>query len=288
MFDHSKGFDASRLDHLRDVIRADVADRRYFGGAFAVARHGKLAVHEAFGHADAERRRPVEIDSVFSLFSVTKAITNTLVFRAIELGQFALTTKVSEIIREFSGGMREDITFFDLLTHTSGMPSVYSPRPGMAIDTLAEIIAAIAENVHGEVPAGTRVDYSPMVNHALMGEAVRRTDPKGRSYGELVQQEIFDRLNMKDSSVGRRADLAPRHLVPDFRGLAAIEHRGKSDLGPNGAFEEPDAEMPWVGVSSTISDMFRFTDMLRRGGEMDGVRILGPRILELARLYFNV
>ena len=62
------------------------------------------------------------MDSVFSIFSATKAITNVLVFRAIERGQLLLTTKVSEIIKEFSGGIRERITVFDLLTHASGLP----------------------------------------------------------------------------------------------------------------------------------------------------------------------
>jgi CubicO group peptidase (beta-lactamase class C family) len=90
-------------------------------------------------------------------------------------------------------------------------------------------------------------------------------------------------LRLKDTAVGLRSDLKARHLVPDFRGNAAISHLGHSNLGPNGAFEEPDAEMPWVGIVSTSADMFRFAEMLRRGGELDGARILSPRILQLAR-----
>jgi CubicO group peptidase (beta-lactamase class C family) len=205
------------------------------------------------------------------------------VFQSIEQGRLALTTRVVEVIPEFAGGLREKLTIFDLLTHTSGMPSVYTPRPGMYIDRLPEIIAAICENVQAVEPAGSRVDYSPMVNHALMGEMVRRTDARKRPYRAIVEQEILQPLRMKDTSVGLRPDLKPRHLVPDFRGNAAINHLGHSDLGPNGAFEEPDAEMPWVGIVSTAADMFRFAEMLRRGGELDGARILGPRILQLAR-----
>ncbi len=206
-----------------------------------------------------------------------------LVFQWIEQGLLALTTRVADVIPEFAGGLREKLTIFDLLTHTSGMPSVYSPKPGMYIDRLDEIIAAICENVQAAEPAGTRVDYSPMVNHALMGEMVRRTDRRQRSYRNLVEDEILKPLKMKDTSVGLRPDLKPRHLVPDFRGNAAINHLGHSDLGPNGAFEEPDAQMPWVGIASTANDMFRFAEMLRRGGELDGVRLLAPRILQLAR-----
>jgi CubicO group peptidase (beta-lactamase class C family) len=272
-----------RLERLKTVMEADIAAGRYYGGVLVVARHGEVGWFVAVGHADAAGQRPVRKDSVFSLFSVTKAFTNVIVFQAIEQGRLALTTRIAEVIPEFAGGLRERLTVFDLLTHTSGMPSLYSPRPGMYIDRLDEVIAAICENVQAVEPAGTRVDYSPMVNHALMGEMVRRLDPRRRSYRAIVQEEILDPLAMKDTSVGLRADLRERHLVPDFRGNAAIDHLGHSDLGPNGAFEEPDAQMPWVGIASTAGDVLRFAEMLRRGGELDGVRLLSPRILQLAR-----
>jgi CubicO group peptidase (beta-lactamase class C family) len=274
---------AERLAVLRTAIQDDIDGGRYFGGVIAVARHGELGLFEALGHADAEKKKPVSKDSVFSLFSVTKAFTNVLVFQAIEQGRLALTTRVTEIVPEFAGGLRERVTIFDLLTHTSGMPSLYTPKAGMPIDRLDEIIAAICENVQAVEPAGVRVDYSPMVNHALMGEMVRRTDRRKRSYRNIVEEEILKPLKLKDTAVGLRPDLKARHLVPDFRGNAAINHLGHSNLGPNGAFEEPNAEMPWVGIVSTAGDMFRFAEMLRRGGELDGVRILSPRILQLAR-----
>src|SRR3990172_558793 len=277
------GLDAGRLAHLKSVIEVDIAQGKYYGMSIAVGRHGVLGLHEAIGYGDAARKLPVKPDSVISLFSTTKAITNVLVFRAIEMGQFALTTKVSEIIPEFSGGLRQEITFYHLLTHSSGLPSVYIPRPGMYIDRLNEVIEAICQNVHSTEEPGKRVDYSPLVHHALMGEAVRRTDPKQRSYRQLVEDEIFKPLKMNDTSVGVRADLKKRHLVPVFQGNAPVQHLGHSDLGPNGAFEEEHAEMPWLGVVSTAGDMYRFAEMLRRGGELDGARILGPTLLKRSR-----
>jgi CubicO group peptidase (beta-lactamase class C family) len=83
--------DPARLRHLMAVMQEDIDADRYLGGVIAIGRHGKLALHEAIGHADAKRTRPVKKDSVFSLFSVTKAITVVLVLRAIERGQLALT-----------------------------------------------------------------------------------------------------------------------------------------------------------------------------------------------------
>jgi CubicO group peptidase (beta-lactamase class C family) len=115
-----------------------------------------------------------------------------------------------------------------------------------------------------------------------MGEAVRRTDPLRRSYRQLVEDEILKPLGMTDSSIGVRRSLRERHIVPFFIDPAPIEHLGHSDLGPNGAFEEENAEMPWVGALSTVPDLFRFAEMLRRGGQLDGARILSPATLDLA------
>jgi CubicO group peptidase (beta-lactamase class C family) len=274
--------DKRRLSHLEDVVRADIAAGLYHGAVIKVARGGQVALDVAIGAHDAARTRPLATDSVFSIFSVTKAFTNVLVLRAVELGQFSLTSRISELIPEFKGHGRERIQIFHLLSHQAGFPTLFEVKPGMYIDHFDEMIAAVIEVVKPAEPPCERVAYSPLVNHVLMAEAVRRTDPKRRSYRELVQQEILAPLNMRDTSVGLRADLKPRHVVPDFRGNYPIGHRGHSDLGPNGAFEEEHAEMPWVGIASTVPDMFRFAEMLRRGGELEGARILSPATLELA------
>jgi CubicO group peptidase (beta-lactamase class C family) len=276
------GLDASRLRHLKSVIEDDIKRGLYYGGVILVARNGVVGIHEAIGYIDPKTKKPVRKNSVFSLFSTTKAITNILVFRAIERGEFALPTRVFEIIPGFSGGQRQQITFFHLLTHSSGLPSVFSPREGMYIDRLDEIVAAICENVHSVAAPGEVINYAPMAAHALMGEAVRRTDPKKRSYRQLVEDEILKPLKMKDTSIGVRHDLKQRKIVPIFMQPFPTTHPGHSNLGPNGAFEEEHAEMPWVGAVSTVADLYRFAEMLRRGGELDGARILSPAILELA------
>jgi CubicO group peptidase (beta-lactamase class C family) len=277
------GLNETRLEHLRASIEADVKRRLYHGAVIIVARHGRIGLQAAIGSADLAQTRPLQTQSVFSIFSVTKAMTNILVLRAVELGQLALTTKVVDIIPEFSGGLREQITLFHLITHSSGLPMVFTPKPGMYIDRLDEIIAAICQNVHSVEPPGERCAYSPLANQALLGEALRRTDPKGRSYRAIVDEELFKPLGMTSSAIGLRADLKSRHIVPDFRGNFPIEHPGHSNLGPNGAFEEERAEMPWVGAVSTVPDMFRLAEMLRREGALDGVRILSPATLAMAR-----
>ena len=271
-----------RIDHLTKVIQDDLERGRYYGCVIKATRGGEVGIDMAFGTESGGVSRALTTQTVFSIFSVTKAMTNVLVFRAIELGQLALTTKVSEVIPEFTGGLRQHLTVFDLLTHASGLPSVFTPQPGMNIDNLDEVIAAIVRNVHSSEQPGVRVDYSPIAHHALLGEMVRRTDPAGRSYREIAQQDLFDPLKMTSTSIGRRADLAERHAVPVFHGNAPTEHKSSRVPGQNGAFEDPDAEMPWVGAVCTTGDLWRLAEMLRLGGELDGARILSPAIVELA------
>jgi CubicO group peptidase (beta-lactamase class C family) len=279
------GMSSERLARIRPAMEALIEQRKFFGGEILIARHGEIVLHEAVGYRDWDDKVPLEKDAVYSIFSMTKSLTGMLALHMIEAGRFALTTKVSEVIPEFSGGMREDITFYHLLTHTSGLPMVVSPRPGMFIDNFAEIISAICEKVHSTAAPGAEASYAPLVAHALMGEAIRRTDPQGRSYRQILQETILDPLGMTDSSLGLRPDLKPRHVKPHWLfDKGHWQHPSRNVEGTDAAFEDPDAEMPWVGLASTVSDIFKFTEMLRRGGEYNGARILSPVTLERTRV----
>ena len=278
----NNGLREDRLRYLVSAMEEDIAKGKYYGGVVCMGRHGEIGLHEAVGYGYRDKQHPLQKDSVFSLFSLTKAFTNTLVFRAIERGELSFTTRISSIIPEFSGGLRETLTIYNLITHQTGMPSLFMLKPNMYIDHLDEVIAAICEVAHVTDIPGNKVNYSPMVAHALMGEMVHRVDPQQRSYRQLVHEEIFAPLGMKDSAIGVRKDLKERKIVPDFLAPIPMTHLGHSDYGPNGAFEEEDAEMPWVGGISTAYDIYRFAEMLRRGGELDGARIVSPRILDQA------
>jgi len=276
-------FDKSRLAHLKSVIEADVASGAYFGAVLRVMRGGVIAFDEAIGAADGAGAQPLAKDSVFSIFSTSKAFTNILILRAIEAGRFALTTKVSDVIPEFTGAPRDKATFFHLLTHTSGVPGVWIPRPGMYLDRLDELVEAVIENVHGTVEPGTRCDYSPLANHVLMGEALRRTDPKGRRFRDILREDLFEPLGMTSTSMGLRVDLRDRHVKPDMRGTVPIKHLSRTIEGDHALFEDPDVEAPHVGCASSVPDLSRFAEMLRRGGELEGARILSPRAIQMAR-----
>lgn len=272
-----------RLTHLRNAIEQDIARGLYHGAAIRIGRSGRVGLNATIGSADRQGEIPLQPDSVFSLFSLTKAFTNVLVLRAVELGQMALTTRVVDIIPEFKGAPRDKTTLLHLLTHTTGMPGVWTPKADMFEDRLDELVQAVCENVHGLVDPGTRCDYSPVANHVLMGEMLRRTDPHGRSFGALMQEDLFDPLGMRSTSMGVRADLRARKVVPDMRGVIPIRVRGRTQPGPYSLFEEEVNEAPHVGACSSLDDLWRFAEMLRCAGTLDGVRMLSPRMLDLAR-----
>jgi CubicO group peptidase (beta-lactamase class C family) len=275
----STGFAPERLARVKAFIQGYIDGGRHFGAEIIVARNGRVALHEALGtrNVAGPAAQPLEKGAVYSIFSVSKSFTSVLTLQAIEKALFSLTTKVSEIIPEFHGGRRENITVYQLLTHQSGLPMTFTPIPGMYIDRLDEIIDSICRTIHCEAEPGEQATYSPMVNHALMGEMVRRSDPGKRSFRDIVTQDLFTPLGLKNSSVGLRPDLRGRYVKPVWMfDKGALQHLGHSNLGPDGAFEEAEAEMPWVGVATTAGDLFRLAEALRSGGTLDGVRILSP------------
>jgi CubicO group peptidase (beta-lactamase class C family) len=274
--------DQGRLAEVREVIRADISAGLYHGAVIKVARGGEVALEAAIGSADGEQTRPLALDSVFNIFSVTKAFTNLLVLRAVEQGRFELTTPISKLIPEFAGRGREKILVWHLLSHQAGFPIIFEVVPGWYIDNFAEIArTVIAEVAPVDAPCA-KVAYSPLANHVLMAEALLRTDPKQRRYRQIVQEDILDPLGMRDTCVGLRADLRSRKVVPDFRGNYPIGHKSRNVAGPNGAFEDEQGEMPWVGIVSTTPDMFRFAEMFRRGGTFNGARLISPAMIDIA------
>lgn len=193
---------AERLSEIETRVMDANRAGHYYGAAIKVARHGELLVDLAVGHADAAGTWPITTDSVFSIFSVTKAFINVLVLRWIEAGRFALTTKMVDLVPEFAGTPPDRARIFHFLTYTTGMPGVWEPAPGLYIDDLSETLAEVVARVHGVAEPGTRCEYSPMPNHVLLADAIRRTDPEQRSITEILRAELWEPLGMSDTSLG--------------------------------------------------------------------------------------
>ena len=272
-----------RLEGLRDTVAPDIADRKYWGAALRITQGGETLLDIALGHADSAATRALHTDDVFSIFSVTKAFINVLILRSVELGRIALTTRMSEIVPEFRGAPRERATILHFLTHTTGMPGVWEPKPGLYFDDLSEMVDAVIENIHGTTEPGARCDYAPMANHVLLAEALRRIDPQRRSINDILEQDLFIPLSMDDTRLGIRPHMRDRHIFPDFRGIVPIKELSRTHPGDHGIFGAERQEATWMGAASTTADLTRFAEMLRRGGELDGVRILSPVMVALAR-----
>lgn len=276
--------DDDRLRAVEEAIRRDVDAGLYYGAALKVARAGHVVWDFATGSADAKGAAPLHPDSVFSVFSITKAFVNVLVLRSVELGRFALTTRMSDLVPEFSGAPRDRATIFHFLTHTTGMPGVWQPKAGLVLDELQDAVSAVVEYVHGAVEPGARCDYAPMANHVLLAEALRRTDPQGRDIRTILREDLWAPLGMGDTGLGIEPHMRERHVVPEMRGVLPIEERSKRSPGAYGIYTADRNESVWAGSASTTGDLLRFMEMLRRGGTSeDGVRILSPRTVAMAR-----
>lgn len=274
---------SERLAAIEAAVAQDVADRKYWGGAFRVAVHGETVLDMVVGHADEAGEQPLQNDTVFSIFSVSKAFINVLILRSIELGRLALTDRVSEIIPEFSGAPRDQATIYHFLTHTNGMPGVWEPRPGLYFDDLSEMVAEVIAHIHGANVPGARCDYSPMANHVLLAEVLRRIDPQKRTINEILEQDLFEPLGMDDTRLGIRPHMRDRHAFPDHRGIVPISEMSRNYPGKHGIFGAEKHEAVWMGAASTVADMQRFAEMLRQGGSANGVMILSPAMVRLAR-----
>lgn len=274
------GFDMDRLDRLAMAIQKDVDADLYDGAAFIVARHGNIGLHKAIGFANRAKNRSCRTDDVFNILSVTKAFTDIIILSIIERGELALTTRAADIIPELKGKNKNIVTVFNLLTHTAGSPQVILPVEAKLMGNLDAVIKEICPLDLIAVP-GTVVSYSPLWGHALLGEIIRRLDHKQRSLRDIYQDELFGPLGMKDTAMGRRKDLKSR-IVPIVAHDPSYGNMSAKEVEDHNLFISERAEIPWMGCVSTAYDLFRFAEMLRRGGELDGVRILSPASVKQA------
>lgn len=273
--------DPTRLDRLVTAIESDIEAQRYDGAVVLMARHGNVALHEARGFAERATGRMLRTDDVFCIFSVTKTLTAATVLARIDRGELALTTPVAEIIPEFGIRGKQRVTVAQLLTHTGGMSLGMPPTvaPEM-IGNLEAMVHAICQQAVEFMP-GAAVSYSAITAHAILAEIVRRLDGGRRRFRDILAAEVLTPLGMRDTALGLRPDLASRRvpiLVRD-RSAGLFEPELLEILN---VVLDAEAEMPAGGALSTVADLFRWADCLRRGGELDGVRLLSPAIVRLA------
>jgi CubicO group peptidase (beta-lactamase class C family) len=275
-----------QLARLRTAIEHDIEKGLYHGATLMVGRHGDVVMEAAIGTTDASGTRPLAIDDVFRVLSVTKALTNTAVYRAIDAGLLALNTRVVDIIPEYLGTDRflargkDRVQVSHLLSHRSGMNGTPEPLPYSHLGDLSAVIARICEMPLAGEP-GTTVDYSPTLNHALLGEMARRVHGD-ETFSAMMDREVLAPIGMTDTAFGLPTRLADR-VVPITAMFGNEGWLTAHDLEVLNDVIDGDAEMPWVGSVTTARDIFRLAEVYRRRGRTeDGEQLVSPAIIDVA------
>ena len=297
------GLSTPHLARISRWMRHWVDSGRLPGLLVAVVRNDRLAWFETYGHRDVETGRPVEPDTIYRIYSMTKPITTVAALMLYEEGHFQLDDPVAQFIpafagtRVFAGGDAEQfttvplaraITVHDLMIHTSGL--TYGFQHEHAVDALyrkhhvefnANVgpLADLAEAAAAQplvFQPGTRWNYS--VSTDVLGRLVEVWS--GVPLDTFFAERIFGPLGMCDTGFqvpeGQGDRLASNYVRADGGGLARV------DSGSGSRFLRPATTLSGGGgLVSTAADYLRFMRMLRGRGTLDGTRVLGRKSVEL-------
>jgi len=269
-----------QLDALVAAVEQDVAAERYDGAALVVTRAGDVVLDARVGFADRAAGRRLGTDDVFFTMSLAKHFTNLAALQAVEAGKLSLTTRVAEIVPEFGAAGKDRIMVGDLIIHRAGLMSSFPPVPPERIGDIAAVTAAVSALPPESTPQ-TTISYSMVAAHSVLAEVLRRADGGHRPYRQLLAEDVFAPLGMRDTALGLRADLADRRVpvVARDRSSGLLDPDALEGLA---AMLAEDTEIPAGGCLTTAADIVRFAEAMRRGGELDGRRVVSPASLRLA------
>jgi len=274
------GFDPARLNALKRSLQDDIDAVRIDGISMIVARNGKIAFEAALGFADRAAKRPMAMSDVFHTMSIAKQFTNTTIHQAVERGNLALTTRVADIIPEFAVHGKARISVGEMIIHRAGISSGFPPVPPDEALNLAAVVAAVSA-MPPEAEPGTVVNYSPVCAHAILAEVVRRVDGGKRAFRQILAEDVFAPLGMKDTALGLRNDLRDRRVPVVYRDRTPGLFDPDALEGMSLALQE-DSEVPAGGCVTTAADVLRFAEALRLAGALDGKRVLSPATVRMA------
>ncbi len=272
------GISTAGIEHVRNFMNNGVRNGDCDGAVLAIARHGELAMFEAFGHSDEARTKPIRPDDIFLLMSMSKAFCAAEILHLADLGELDLLDPVTKYIPEYGVNGKQNTTIHQLLNHTAGLWSALTGMPGMAFGdegNLEKAVKAVCASSPAHVP-GTRALYSPWAGYAILGEIVRRIKGGKKSYSECVREDIFGPLGMDDTDYGY-------HGNPERRVDLYLRAEGmKAAFAALNDSYKGDAELPGANAHGTAMDCMRFAEMLRNKGTLNGARILAPLTVDYA------
>ena len=294
------GLSPERLGRVDAAMQKAVDSGELPGAVVFIARDGQLAYAKSFGWQDREKKIPMSNDSIFRLYSMTKPVVSVAAMILVEEGKLGLQEPVSKYIPEFKSmkvgtesrdadgkavltlaDAKRQITVQDLLRHTSGLTYGVLGAPNaikkMYLDAqifsqkwvLADFVKALAKLPLRSEP-GTTWEYSHSTD--VLGRVVEVAS--GQTLDVFLAERIFEPLKMVDTAFQVPATKLNRlaQPMPDV-------YTGKTpeliDFSKTQSFFAGGH-----GLVSTAGDYLRFAQMLANGGELEGARILGPRIVE--------
>ena len=288
------GMSADRLARLTALSQRYVDEGKLAGVVSLVARDGKIVHFESVGQRGANDAAPLAKDALFRIYSMTKPITAVAAMMLYEEGKFQLSDPVTKFVPELEGlnvlvdgeevPAKETMTMLHLLTHTTGLSYGFNPqdpvdqkyreKQPLAGKDLDEFAARL-----GELPLkfepGARWHYSVAVD--VTGLVVQRLS--GQSFDVFLKERLFEPLGMDDTFFNVPPEKMDRFLPNHYWNA---EEEQLVEMGEPAFASYRDTEMysGGGGLVSTTMDYLRFAEMVRRGGELDGVRLLSPKTVE--------
>ena len=293
----------ARLDTVTADLQARIDEGKLSGAVVMIAQNGEIQLRKALGYQNVEDEIPMQEDTIFRIFSMTKPITGTALMVLHDEGKFELNDTVEKYLPELGGmevfvSQNDDgswvtepanhpMTIRELMSHTGGL--LYTPplsRGPVASAyakaginnlfnyTLEESIPALADIPLGYQP-GTQWVYSISVD--VQGYLVERLS--GQKFDEFLQERLFDPLDMAETGFyvkPENADRLARQYQPRQDGTLA-----RTDTG---AFLNPPKFLSGGGgLTSTAGDYMKFVQMHLNGGELNGKRVLSKEAVEIMR-----
>jgi CubicO group peptidase (beta-lactamase class C family) len=302
------GFSRERLKRLDAAVQAAVDEKKMAGGIVYLARDGEVAYLSTYGNRDTEAGQPMTTDTIFRLASMSKAVTSVAVMMLYEEGRFMLNDPIEKFIPAFKDPVvavapppgslasvkfvtvpaKRSITIRHLLSHQAGLTygdgfaaAEYEKAKctGWYLADREETIGAFVDRLaklplHGQ--PGESWDYGYATD--VLGRFVEVVS--GMPLDRFIEERICRPLGMKDTSFFLPPEKAERFAsVYGASGgkLTRIETNENTAYlkGPRACFGGG------AGLLSTVGDYGRFLQMLANGGELDGVRLLAPKTVEL-------
>ncbi|MEX0725415.1 MAG: serine hydrolase domain-containing protein [Planctomycetaceae bacterium] len=265
---------------IEDLCRRDVIP----AVGWIVGRGGEISSPHVCGRSRiAGNSDPIAPDAIFLIASITKPVVGTAVLQLVERGEILLGDKVTKYIPEFGKNGKYGVTVRHLLTHTSGLPDMLPNNRELREQQqpMSKFVEEIC-GVNPDFPPGRGVQYQS-TGFGILGEIILRVT--GRPCPDYLRDEIFQPLGMNDTALGAPPEwfAGPSPKVDRIAELRIPEEQQGTNWHWNTKYWRM-LGAPWGGLLTTLADVARFAEMLRRGGELNGTRILSTQMLAAATM----